>query len=128
MVAQFREALEAQACRLAIEIHNDAEIDELERLFHRSNEAFLAHDVAEYVVRDMDYHRHLCKMSHNHILVTMWDAFVKPMSLSIKENVSPLLQFDAYVDDHHLHIAQAIRAGNIGEALRLLHIVLYGLA
>lgn len=49
-VAQFREALEAQACRLAIEIHNDAEIDELERLFHRSNEAFLAHDVAEYVV------------------------------------------------------------------------------
>ena len=127
-VAQFREALEAQACRLAIEIHNDAEIDELERLFHRSNEAFLAHDVAEYVVRDMDYHRHLCKMSHNHILVTMWDAFVKPMSLSIKENVSPLLQFDAYVDDHHLHIAQAIRAGNIGEALRLLHIVLYGLA
>lgn len=50
------------------------------------------------------------------------------MSLSIKENVSPLLQFDAYVDDHHLHIAQAIRAGNIGEALRLLHIVLYGLA
>lgn len=127
-IDQFREALEAQACRIAIELHNKEEIDELERLFYLSNEAFLTNNVAEYVARDTNYHRHLCQMSHNQIIVTMWDAFVKPMSLSIKENVSPLLEFGTYVDDHHLHLVQAIRDQNIDEALRLLHIVLYGLA
>lgn len=125
-IAQFREALEAQSCRLAIEIHNDEEIDELERLFYISNEAFHAQDVAAYVTCDLNYHRHLCIMSHNKIIVTLWDAFVKPLSISIQKNVSPLLEMGTYVDDHHLYLAQAIRAKDIGQALTHLHCVLYG--
>lgn len=126
-IAQFREALEAQACQIAIELHNEAEIDELERLFYVSDRAFLNNDVNEYVIADANYHRYLCQMSHNQIIVTMWDAFVKPMSLSIKENVSQLLVSQTNVEDHHLHLVQAIREHDHAEALRLLHIVLYGL-
>ena len=125
-IIEFREALESKAVRKAIELHNDSEIDELIHLFHVSNDAFHRRDLPAYVAFDMAFHRHLCTMSHNKILVTMWDAFVKPLSDTVRQNVSGVMASDLEVEDNHLLIALAIREGNVEEALKNLHIVLDG--
>lgn len=127
-IIEFREALESKAVRKAVELHNDKEIDELIHLFHVSNDAFHRRDLPSYVAFDMAFHRHLCAMSHNKILLTMWDAFVKPLSDTVRENVSGVLASEIDVEDNHLLIANAIRAEDVEEALKNLHIVLEGTA
>lgn len=123
---EFREALESKAVRMAVDLHKDEEIEELIRLFHLSNNAFNRRDLASYVTLDMNFHRHLCTMSHNKILVTMWDAFVKPLSETVRDNALSIFTSGSEVEDNHLLIALAIRDRNVEEALKNLHIVLKG--
>ncbi len=123
---EFREALESKAVRMAVELHNEEEIEELIRLFHVSNDAFKRCDLAAYVALDMDFHRYLCAMSHNKILVTMWDAFVRPLSETVRYTASNVITSGVDVEDHHLLIALAIRERNVEKALHNLHIVLEG--
>lgn len=123
---EFREALESKAVRIAIELHNEDEIDELIRLFRVSNDAFKRRDLDAYVALDMDFHRYLCTMSHNKILITMWDAFVRPLSETVRFTASNIIASGVDVEDNHLLIALAIRERNVERALENLHIVLDG--
>ncbi len=126
-MTEFREALESKAVRMAVELHNEDEIEELIRLFHISNDAFKRRDLDSYVALDMDFHRYLCTMSHNKILVTMWDAFVRPLTETVRYTASNIITSGVDVEDNHLLIALAIRERNVEKALENLHIVLDGI-
>lgn len=124
---QFREALESTAVRLIIEHYDLTEIAQLEDLFYKSNDAFLKHDVDRYVENDLMFHRHLCAISHNRILLIMWDAFVKPLSETIRANVTSVYRAESPVDDHHFLVIRAIQNKDEATALKHLHIILNGI-
>lgn len=123
-LTQFREALESAAVRLAIEYYDEKAIDRLEEYFHALNDAFLKHDIQEYVKSDLCFHRQLCIMSQNQIILTMWNTFAKPLADSIRFNVESVYQANPGIDPYHLQIVTAIREKDLPKALQSLHLAL----
>ncbi len=126
-IIQFREALESAAVKLIIKRYDTAEIAELEPLFRISNEAFSRHDISDYVEKDLQFHRHLCAISHNRIFLIMWDTFVQPLSETIRANATAIFESNSSVDDHHLFMIRAIQQKDEITALRHLHVILNGI-
>lgn len=125
-IKQFRYAMEAECVKTAINIYKKEEIDQLIELVTISENAYKVGNVEEYLEYDYNFHRYLYKMSHNSILIMMFDAFSDAffnisttnlksiMSKSRKDNIS-----------QHIELAEAIRAKDYDLAMKNISKIIF---
>lgn len=126
-VLQFREGLETQAIRTIVENKQLDGIEILEKAFVLSNLSFEQKDVSGYVENDFIFHRQLCIMSKNAIILTMWDVFAEPLANSIKENVTEIFQKTDPVGNPHRLLIDALRNLDQLAAVHQLHLIINGI-
>ncbi len=118
-VCQLRMMLELPALALAAERATDADLDRLEEPLRQLETAARKRDVPAFLVADREFHLSLLELSGNHRLVEII-AGLRYQTRIV--GLKPLAELDALRSSaaEHRPILEALRAGDLTEAQRLL--------
>jgi DNA-binding GntR family transcriptional regulator len=119
-IYDLRAELSAMAGRLAAASITSAQLDELESLVQRMEDAAARDDMGAYYPINVEFHTRLIACADNHKLAQLWPALES--SLHLFRTRSFILPGSLRASNYdHRAVVEALRAGNAAEASRLLH-------
>ncbi|MFV0379945.1 MAG: FadR/GntR family transcriptional regulator [Anaerorhabdus sp.] len=120
--AEYRFAIESSCAKFAIDNYNEKDINELEKLCLASEKKYNDGNLNDYINADYLFHRHLCKMSNNKILLTMFDAFSLSFFNTSEENLKIVTSPSSRKElSHHIQLVNAIKEKNYAEAYKICY-------
>ena len=118
-IYDLRAELASMAGRLAAAHATAAQLDELERLVDRMEEAAVREDVGAYYPVNVEFHTRIVGLADNHKLVQFWPALESALHLFRTRSFILPGSLRASNYDHRA-IVSALREGNATEVARLL--------
>lgn len=94
-INQMRETLQIGSVRIALNSEDiDSEIEELEDIYHQMEDAIGCGDLELFHKADAQFHRKICRLCHNEILFSVYDALEYLLNEVTKQNAEASLQFN----------------------------------
>lgn len=112
-ILEVRRALEVEAARLAATARDDDDLQQLEVLLRRRNEADSL-PAEEFAVRDAEFHQRLVAASHNSLLIGLYEGLIEAVRSSVATTFDPGVSPQEHVS--HAALLDAVRAGDPARA------------
>ncbi len=116
---RVREALEELAIRLALPQLDDADLDELARLQDQMREHAARNEPDAFFAANRAFHALFIERSHNDYLKGIYFPLIDQMRRHVSSSLELRGGLDTSVEEHQA-VLEAIRAGDVDEAARLL--------
>ncbi|GAA4925274.1 FadR/GntR family transcriptional regulator [Streptomyces coeruleoprunus] len=113
-VAEVRSTLESSAARLAAQRRTERDLQQLELLLERREEAWESGDAERFVAADATFHLAVVAASHNEVLTELYADLGHLLRAWLRDDVGPDLRPEHHMD--HARLVAAIRAGDAGTA------------
>ncbi|MGV9316199.1 FadR/GntR family transcriptional regulator [Streptomyces sp. NPDC003691] len=109
-VAEVRSALESAAAGLAAERRTERDLQQLDALLVRREEAWRSGEAARFVAADMTFHMAVVAAAHNEVLGELYADLGDVLRDWLTEDVGPELRPEHHMD--HATLVEAIRSGD----------------
>ncbi|MET9296355.1 FCD domain-containing protein [Streptomyces sp. NPDC003077] len=109
-VAELRSALEATAARLAARRRTEQDLQQLEALLERRENAWESGAAAAFVEADATFHMAIVAASHNDVLAELYADLGGVLREFLRADIGEVLRPESHTD--HARMVAAIRAGN----------------
>ncbi|GHB35070.1 GntR family transcriptional regulator [Streptomyces cirratus] len=113
-IAELRSTLESSAARLAAERRTERDLDQLDALLARREEAWRSGDAELFVAADVGLHMAVVTASHNEVLVGLYADLGDLVADWLRADVGPELTPQMHLD--HARLIEAIRRGDADTA------------
>ncbi|SDC30973.1 FadR/GntR family transcriptional regulator [Streptomyces prasinopilosus] len=113
-IAELRSALEASAARLAARRRTAKDLEQLDALLRRREEAWAAGEAEPFVAADATFHLAVVAASHNDVLTTLYADLSEVLRDWLRDDVGRELTPRTHMD--HSRLLDAVRAGDAATA------------
>ncbi|MFE9094865.1 FadR/GntR family transcriptional regulator [Streptomyces sp. NPDC007264] len=113
-VAELRSTLESGAARLAAERRTERDLEQLDALLARREEAWASGDPETFVAADATFHMAVVAASHNEVMTAVYADLGEVLRDWLRGDVGEELTPETYLD--HTGLLDAIRAGDTAAA------------
>lgn len=113
-VAELRSTLESSAARLAAERRTPRDLDQLDALLARREEAWESGDAEAFVAADATLHLAIVAASHNDVLTALYADLGHLLRDWLRDDVGRELRPENHMD--HARLVEAIRVGDAATA------------
>ncbi|WP_175408728.1 FadR/GntR family transcriptional regulator [Streptomyces sp. TRM64462] len=109
-VAELRSTLESSAARLAAERRTERDVQQLDALLARREEAWATGDAERFVTADSSFHLAVVAASHNEVLTELYADLADLLRDWLRDDVGRELRPENHMD--HGRLVEAIRGGD----------------
>lgn len=109
-IAEARSVLEAAGARLAAERRTERDVEHLQRLLDRREQAWHRGDAEAFVAADATFHLAVVAASHNDVLAEMYADLGEVLRAFLRADVGGVVRPELHAD--HARLVDAIRRGD----------------
>ena len=122
----IRSTIEGIAMRRAMTHLTPDDLNRLDALWRSMQESADRQDIADLVEYDLEFHRSICRCSRSSVLLSTWQPLYSQIQRFIVQTHPRYFQDLHSLADTHVAVLDAMRSGNVDEAVRVLqeHVML----
>lgn len=123
---QVRNMIEKECAKIIIDNYSVEKIEKLEKACNESEAFYLKRDYENYIKADAEFHRLICQLTDNDLLVSIYEIISDSFFKSSVENLKKVIDTDIKKESKlHKDLVEAIKNKDVKNSQLLVHRIVY---